>query len=104
MADAFHDRETQLEAKFAHDEETKFKIEARRDKLFAEWAADRMSEVSAADYSHELLEFALGKTDADIVAKVAADLAGHGVAATDGEVKHAFEASEAQAAHDIMEG
>jgi hypothetical protein len=75
MADAFNDRRNQLEAKFAHDEETKFMIDARRDKLFAEWAAGRMSQVSAADYSHALLEFALGKTDADIVAKVTADLA-----------------------------
>jgi hypothetical protein len=104
MRDAFHDRETQLEAKFAHDEETRFKIEARRDKLFAEWAADRMSQVSAADYSRELLEFALGKTVDEIVAKVAADLAGHGVTAIDSQVRHAFAASEAQAAHDIMEG
>ncbi len=104
MADAFHDRETQFEAKFAHDEETKFKIEARRDKLFAEWATDQMSQVSAADYSHELLAFALGKTADEVIAKVSADLAGHGVTTTDSQVKHAFEASEEKARHEIMEG
>jgi hypothetical protein len=36
---SFREREQAIEAKFAHDEETRFLIMARRDKLFARWAA-----------------------------------------------------------------
>jgi hypothetical protein len=35
----FQDRERAFEAKFAHDEEFRFLVAARRDKLFAHWAA-----------------------------------------------------------------
>ena len=34
-----NDRENAFEAKFAHDEEFRFLVSARRDKLFAHWAA-----------------------------------------------------------------
>lgn len=39
MPTTFHDREQAFEAKFAHDEEFRFLALARRDKLFARWAA-----------------------------------------------------------------
>ena len=35
----FNEREQAFEAKFAHDEEFRFLVDARRDKLFAHWAA-----------------------------------------------------------------
>ncbi len=35
----FEEREHAFEAKFAHDEEFRFLVSARRDKLFAHWAA-----------------------------------------------------------------
>jgi hypothetical protein len=37
----FEDRERAFEAKFAHDEEFRFLVTARRDKLFAQWAGQR---------------------------------------------------------------
>jgi hypothetical protein len=37
----FDEREQAIEAKFAHDEELRFRAAARRDKLFARWAAER---------------------------------------------------------------
>ncbi len=37
------DRELGFEAKFAHDEELRFMIRARRDKLFARWAAAKLN-------------------------------------------------------------
>src|SRR5690348_12093296 len=36
------DREQGFEAKFAHDEEVRFLVRARRDKLFAHWAAEEL--------------------------------------------------------------
>ena len=40
MTTMFHERERAFEAKFAHDEEFRFLVGARRDRLFAEWAAE----------------------------------------------------------------
>jgi hypothetical protein len=37
----FHEREQAFEAKFAHDAEFRYLVTARRDKLFARWAATR---------------------------------------------------------------
>ena len=42
MLTNFQEREQAFEAKFAHDEEFRFLVTARRDKLFAKWAADRL--------------------------------------------------------------
>src|SRR5690348_5444790 len=39
MATMFDERERGFEAKFAHDEELRFRVTARRDRLFAQWAA-----------------------------------------------------------------
>ena len=38
----FEEREQAFEAKFAHDEEMRFLIAARRDKLFGKWAAGEL--------------------------------------------------------------
>ena len=38
----FHEREQAFEAKFAHDQEFRFLVTARRDKLLAGWLADRL--------------------------------------------------------------
>ena len=38
----FDDRKTAFEAKFAHDAEMTFRLEARRNKLLGLWAADLM--------------------------------------------------------------
>ncbi len=38
----FQEREQAFEAKFAHDEEFRFLVTARRDKLFAQWTAERL--------------------------------------------------------------
>ena len=38
----FNDRERAFESKFAHDEEMRFRIIARRNRLLGEWAARQM--------------------------------------------------------------
>jgi hypothetical protein len=42
MPMTFHEREQAFEAKFAHDEEFRFRVTARRDKLFARWVANTL--------------------------------------------------------------
>jgi len=38
----FDERERGFEAKFAHEQDQQFRVTARRDKLFAEWAAKEL--------------------------------------------------------------
>lgn len=38
----WQERERAFEAKYAHDEEFRFLVTARRDKLFAQWAAEQL--------------------------------------------------------------
>ena len=40
MSDSFKDRERGEEAKYALDQETEFKVMARRNKLLGQWAAE----------------------------------------------------------------
>ena len=42
LMNTFKDREKAHEAKYAHDEELRFKVEARRDKLLGLWLAEQM--------------------------------------------------------------
>lgn len=52
-----HDREQAFEAKFAHDEEFRFLVLARRDKLFARWIAEALG--LAADETDVLVKAVL---------------------------------------------
>lgn len=75
----FDDRENAFEAKFAHDEEMKFKAEARRNKLLGLWAAGLMgkSDDEAAEYAREVIQADFEEAGhEDVVRKVAADLDG----------------------------
>jgi hypothetical protein len=75
----FDDRERAFEAKFAHDEEMKFKAAARRNKLLGLWAAELLgkSESEAAEYAREVIKSDFEEAGhEDVVRKVAGDLGG----------------------------
>ena len=74
MADQFRERETQFEAKFAHDEELRFKAIAHRNRLFAGWVAEQMGAASPADYAETLREYAFGRKAEELVARALQDL------------------------------
>ena len=85
----FDDREHAFEAAFTHDEEVKFKVQARRDKLFGEWMAELMGfkGKEAAEYAVSfVLESLKVPGDTDITDKAIADLAGNGIAKTEDEL------------------
>ncbi len=72
----FDERENAYETKFAHDAETQFKIEARRNKKLAIWAAEKLG-VSAYDYTRELIKADLEEQGAeDVISKLISDLEG----------------------------
>lgn len=75
----FDDRENAFEAKFAHDSEMMFRAEARRNRLLGLWAAGLLGKSGdeAAAYAMSVVESDFEKPGVDdVVAKVAADLAG----------------------------
>ncbi|MDU3045773.1 DUF1476 domain-containing protein [Bradyrhizobium sp.] len=86
----FDKREDAFEKQFAHDEELKFKAEARRNKLLGLWAAEKLGKSGAdADaYAKEVVAADFEQAgDADVLRKVLGDLAAKGAAVTEAEVR-----------------
>jgi hypothetical protein len=87
---SFADREKEFETRFKHDEELRFKVTARRNRLLGLWAAEKMGlSGDAADaYAKSVIaaEFDKGG-DKHIVEKVLADLTAKGQAVTAAQVQ-----------------
>ena len=78
----FDDRERAFETKFAHDEEMKFRIIARRNRLLGEWAARQMglSEAETVTYAKDVIRADFEEAgDHDVIRKVLGDLTSAGV-------------------------
>ncbi|SMC46883.1 DUF1476 domain-containing protein [Primorskyibacter flagellatus] len=74
---AFDDRESAFENKFAHDEEMKFRAEARRNKLLGLWAAELLGKTGddANAYAREVIKSDFEEAGhEDVVRKVSGDL------------------------------
>ena len=79
----FDDRENAFENKYAHDEEMKFKAEARCNKLLGLWAAEMLGKSGdeAAAYAVEVVKADFEEAGhEDVVRKVAGDLDGKATA------------------------
>ncbi len=86
----FDEREKGFEAKFRLDQEARFKINARRNKLLGLWAAERMgmSGASAEEYAKEVVVADFDEPgDADVLEKILNDLTDKGLEITDAEVR-----------------
>ncbi len=80
----FDNREKAYEAKFAQDEALRFRATARRNKLLGHWAAETLglSGAAADDYVKIVVRADFEKPgDENLIAKIAADLAGKASAA-----------------------
>jgi hypothetical protein len=69
MPRIFEDRERAYEGKWAHDEETQFKILARRNRLLGHWAAGELglSGHEAGEYAEAIVDAGLAGKDKDRV-------------------------------------
>ena len=89
----FDDREKSFEKKFAMDQDLKFKAEARRNKMLAEWAAAKMG-ITGADldeYVRAVRKADLAeKGDDDVFRKVQKDLADKGLKIADADIRKAM--------------
>ena len=86
----FDDREKTFESKWAHDEELRFRVYARRNKLLGLWAAEMMglSGPQADDYAKEVISADFQEAgDEDVYRKVKGDLDAKGVDVTEHHVR-----------------
>lgn len=86
----FDDRERAEEAKYVLDQETQFKVMARRNKLLGLWAADLLGKLGeeADAYAREVVLSDLEEAgDEDVFRKVRADFDAAGVQRSDREIR-----------------
>ncbi len=102
----FNEREKGFEAKFKHDEELRFKVVARRNKLLGLWAAGLMGlegeavEAYAKDVVRSDFE---APGDDDVLRKVLDDLTGKGIEASEKLVRKQMNDLLAEAEDQIMQ-
>ncbi len=102
----FNEREKGFEAKFKHDEELRFKVVARRNKLLGLWAAGLMGlegeavEAYAKDVVRSDFE---APGDDDVLRKVLDDLTGKGIEASEKLVRKHMNDLLAEAKDQIMQ-
>ncbi|MGF1651288.1 MAG: DUF1476 domain-containing protein [Hyphomicrobiaceae bacterium] len=100
----FDERKNSFEAKFAHDQELRFKAEARRNRLIGEWVAAQLGLAGddVANYVREVRRADLQEAgDEDVFRKVRADLDAKGVVISDAELRGKLDMFLAQAVADI---
>jgi hypothetical protein len=82
------DREKAFENKFAHDQELRFKAEARRNKLVGLWAAGLLGKADPDAYAKEVVASDFEEAgDDDVIRKVMGDLTAGGVSITEEELR-----------------
>ena len=82
------DREKAFEYKFAHDQELKFKAEARRNKLLGLWAAELIGKEDAAAYAKEVIAADFEEAgDEDVFRKIRSDIDVAGVELSDEKIR-----------------
>jgi len=90
MADGFKDRERGMESKWAHDEDMRFKVMARRNKLLGLWAAGEMglSDERAKEYAIAVVQADFEEAgDEDVFRKVRADFDAARIARSDSAIR-----------------
>jgi hypothetical protein len=103
---SFNDRERAFEAKFAHDEDMKFRMMARRNRLLGHWAAEKMglSEAEAESYAKDVIRADFEEAgDEDVIRKLLGDLTAAGVECDDAAIREAVAHKEVEARRQIIE-
>jgi len=102
--DAFAEREKGFEAKFKLDQEQEFRTQARRNRLFGLWAAQRLgkSGAEAEEYARSVVTADLKKPGhEDVLEKVAADLLAAGQAPSMDELRAVYDEALATARQQV---
>ena len=101
----FKDRERAEEAKFALDEETAFKIAARRNRLVGEWAAElmKLTPEETDAYKKAVVQADFEEAgDEDVIRKVLGDLVQAGCDVDEAKVRAILEEKAVEAKRQFM--
>jgi hypothetical protein len=101
----FNEREKAFEKKYEHDQDLKFKVNARRNKLLGLWAAGLMgkSGADAEAYAKEVVLADYEKPgDSDVIEKLVKDLAAAGKPMEDHTIRKQAERLAAEAKEQFM--
>ena len=102
----FDDRERAFETKYAHDEELRFRVIARRNRLLGQWAARLMglSDAEADAYAKDVIRADFEEAgDEDVIRKLMGDLTAASVEIDEAEVRRAIEEASVDARRQLME-
>jgi len=86
----FDRREEGFENQFAHDEELRFKAEARRNRLVGLWAAEKLGLTGPAeeDYARSIVDAAItGPGGRAVLSKLTADLTAKGTGISEATIR-----------------
>jgi hypothetical protein len=86
----FEDRQRAFERMFVHDEETRFRALARRNKFLGQWAAEQLglSSQDASAYVEEIRNITVAaQGDEQIVRKLHQDFEGAGVTVSESQIR-----------------
>ena len=100
----FEDRERAFENLFAHEEELRFLALARRNQLFARWAAEQMGLRGSLlqDYIRSFTKCAVqAEAERTLVDRVRSDLIAEGVDTSEQRIEAALSAAAAAAARQV---
>lgn len=103
----FDKREEGFERKFAHDEELRFKAEARRNRMLGLWAAEKLGIAgeAATAYAKEVVAADFEEVgDADVVRKVLGDLTAKNISITEKEIRAKINEFTAMAMAEVKAG
>jgi hypothetical protein len=103
----FDKREEGFEKKFAHDEELRFKANARRNKMLGLWAAEKLglSGAEAEAYAKEVVVADFEEAgDDDVFRKLRKDFDAKGVAQSDHQIRRTMDELMAMAIEAIKSG
>jgi hypothetical protein len=104
---SFDKREEGFEQKFAHDEEMRFRAQARRNKLVGLWAAEKLGLAGAAaeSYAEGVVAAELESPGSDAVfRKLRGDFDAKRVAQSDHQIRRSMEELMVKAVSDIQAG
>ncbi len=103
---AFEDRERDFEKRFQHDEELRFKANARRNKLLGLWAANLLGLTGAESdaYAKEVVMADFQEPgDDDVLQKVLSDFESKGVPTNAEKIRHEMDRLMPIAKNEIMD-
>ncbi len=102
----FNDRERAFETKFAHDEELRFRVIARRNRLLGQWAARLMglSDAEADAYAKDVIRSDFEEAgDDDVIRKVLGDLTAADVEVDEAKIREVLDHKTVEARRQMIE-